>query len=157
MDHPRARVFSWYSPPTIKPPSVSLDVALSLRTLVRAQESPACLRNRARLQAKGHAGQMGHGEHAPAWRPLLPPWHRNGEGWRGRRTKQVSPTVKAQTSGQRQRNEKKNLFLNFLFDFLLASSCLLICQSVCQAGSGSAWVSIAYTHGYAHPLTQTCV
>lgn len=100
-----------------------------------------------RLRADRHAGSTGHREHAPAWRPLLLPWHSDTVGWRGEETMQMSWAVRAHVPRLRQRTE--NQF--FTFPCLILPSRL----SARQAERLSSWVSIAYTYTDTHTYTCT--
>ena len=120
---PPVSALSWYSPPTIKPPPVSLDVALLLGA--PARESLACFRNGQKAASENPC----RFDRAQGTRPspavLLPPRQRNATQHRGmeRRSCQ-SPDTWAKTK------KRKTIF----FTLILVSSCLLICQ----AGRGSA-------------------
>lgn len=120
-------MLSWYSPPTIKPPPVSLDVALPLSTPAQTQESLTCFRTgkgcrrtaMPALQGTGNTPQ--HGGHCCCPGTAVQ-WDEEVEG-----RCQAIGLSKPRYLGTDK--ETKNYFLLFP-----VSSCLLICLSVCQAG-----------------------
>lgn len=132
-------------------------MALSLATPVQTHEPQACFTaGGKKLQADCHAASKGHREHAPAWRPLLLPWHSLTEGWRGRgkRHAGLQSCQSLVTWAQTKDRKKKKKLLS------LVASCLLICLCVCQASrqllSMSEYCLYTWTCTHTHTLREAC-